>query len=185
MRGTPFPTTALPSPDPPRPTINDPGLWTWICPRRDSRMPRRTKSTRTASSTPATAKRPHPCAPPAITPDRAHFDALSPAAAKTAEALVGENMKIPDARGPISGGLFRLLADGTGDDSAAQGMLHDLIGLINGQLALTEDIIDDDDVQLTLFCLYELHYGGLDGVDERWEWNPGLIALRQLLEEPF
>jgi hypothetical protein len=94
-------------------------------------------------------------------------------------------MKIPDARGPISGGLFRLLADGTGDDSAAQGMLHDLTGLINGQLALTEDIIDDGDLQLTLFCLYELHYGGLDGVDDRWEWNPGLITLRHLLEEPF
>ena len=94
-------------------------------------------------------------------------------------------MKIPDARGPISGGLFRLLADGTGDDSAAQGMLHDLIGLINGQLALTEDIIDDGDLQLTLFCLYELHYGGLDGVDDHWEWNPGLITLRHLLEEPF
>jgi hypothetical protein len=64
-------------------------------------------------------------------------------------------------------------------------MLHDLTGLINGQLALTEDIIDDGDLQLTLFCLYELHYGGLDGVDDRWEWNPGLITLRHLLAEPF
>ena len=91
-------------------------------------------------------------------------------------------MKIPDARGPISGGLFRLLADGTGDVSAAQGALH---RLIEGQLALTDDVIDDGDVQLALFCLYELHYGGLDGVDNRWEWNPGLITLRQLLEEPF
>ena len=91
-------------------------------------------------------------------------------------------MKIPDARGPISDGLFRLLAGGTGDASAAQGALHDLI---EGQLPFAGDIIDDGDVQLTLFCLYELHYGGLDGVDDRWEWNPGLIALRQLLEEPF
>ncbi len=91
-------------------------------------------------------------------------------------------MKIPDARGPISGGLFRLLADGTGDDPAAQGALH---VSPKAQLALTDDVIDDGDVQLALFCLYELHYGGLDGVDDRWEWNPGLIALRQLLEEPF
>ena len=91
-------------------------------------------------------------------------------------------MKIPDARGPISGGLFRLLAGVPGDDSAAQGALHDLI---EGQLPLTNDIIDDGDMQLALFCLYELHYGGLDGVDDRWEWNPGLIAVRQLLEEPF
>jgi hypothetical protein len=57
--------------------------------------------------------------------------------------------------------------------------------LAAAQLPLIDDIIDDGDVQLSLFCLYELHYGGLDGVTDRWEWNPGLIALRQLLEEPF
>jgi hypothetical protein len=33
-----------------------------------------------------------------------------------------------------------------------------------------------------LFCLYELHYGGVDGVDERWEWHPDLIAFRSTLE---
>ena len=47
------------------------------------------------------------------------------------------------------------------------------------------DIIDDGDVQLALFCLYELHYGGLDGVGDRWEWHPGLIGIRHLLEDPF
>jgi hypothetical protein len=91
-------------------------------------------------------------------------------------------MKIPDARGPISGGLFRLLAGEPGEDSAAQGALH---ALTERRLQLVDDIIDDGDAQLALFCLYELHYGGLDGVDDRWEWNPGLITLRQLLEEPF
>ena len=91
-------------------------------------------------------------------------------------------MKIPDARGPISGGLFRLLAGGPSDDSAAHDALH---ALTERQLPLIDDIINDGDAQLALFCLYELHYGGLDGVDDRWEWNPGLITLRQLLEEPF
>lgn len=92
------------------------------------------------------------------------------------------NMTIPTARGPISAGLFRLLAGTPGDDAAA----HDaLSNLAEARLPLVDDIIDDGDVQLTLFCLYELHYGGLDGVTDRWEWNPGLIALRQLLEEPF
>ena len=91
-------------------------------------------------------------------------------------------MTIPHARGPISAGLFRLLDGGPGDDPAAMGSLHDLA---EAQLPLTDDIIDDGDVQLALFCLYELHYGGLDGVSDRWEWNPGLIALRQLIEEPF
>ena len=91
-------------------------------------------------------------------------------------------MKIPSARGPISTGLFRLLAGSPGDDAAAQGALQDLV---EAQLPLIDDIIGDDDLQLTLFCLYELHYGGLDGVTDRWEWNPGLITLRQLIEEPF
>ena len=27
-------------------------------------------------------------------------------------------------------------------------------------------------------CCYELHYRGLPGVDERWEWAPSLLALR-------
>ena len=91
-------------------------------------------------------------------------------------------MTIPTARGPISDGLFRLLAGSPGDDPAAMGALQDLAA---AQLSLTDDIIDDGDVQLSLFCLYELHYGGLDGVTDRWEWNPGLISLRQLIEETF
>jgi hypothetical protein len=43
----------------------------------------------------------------------------------------------------------------------------------------------DDDLQLTLFVCYELHYRGWDGVDERWEWNPSLLALRAAAEERF
>ena len=36
-----------------------------------------------------------------------------------------------------------------------------------------------------LYCCYELHYRGLPGVDERWEWSPSLLALRGVLEERF
>src|ERR1044071_9854375 len=43
----------------------------------------------------------------------------------------------------------------------------------------------DDDVQLALYCCYELHYRGFDDVDERWEWDPGLLALRARLEDVF
>jgi heme oxygenase-like protein len=91
-------------------------------------------------------------------------------------------VKIPEPRGPISDGLFGLLAGEPGADPTAQDTLH---RLVTGTLPVVGDVIDDGDVQLALSCLYELHYGGLDGVDDRWEWNPGLIALRQLLEEPF
>src|SRR5437870_5291531 len=47
------------------------------------------------------------------------------------------------------------------------------------------DPLADDDFQLALTLCYELHYRGLPGVDERWEWNPDLIALRVAFERQF
>ncbi len=44
------------------------------------------------------------------------------------------------------------------------------------------DVLADEDVQLTLTVLYELHYRGLDGVDDDWEWEPTSLDLRRLLE---
>src|SRR3954470_6712842 len=43
----------------------------------------------------------------------------------------------------------------------------------------------DEDLQLALYCCYELHYRGFDEVDPGWEWAPGLLAARAALEEPF
>ena len=47
------------------------------------------------------------------------------------------------------------------------------------------DPLADDDLHLALYCCYELHYRGLHGVDERWEWDPALLAFRARLEERF
>jgi hypothetical protein len=89
-------------------------------------------------------------------------------------------MNIPEPRGPISAGVIALLTAGAPEPAAGSG-LHTLVA---DRLSVIEDLIDDD-VQLALFCLYELHYGGLEGVDDRWEWHPGLIGIRHLMEEPF
>jgi hypothetical protein len=43
----------------------------------------------------------------------------------------------------------------------------------------------DDDFHLALYALYELHYRGFEGVDERWEWDPSLLRLRAELERRF
>ena len=48
-----------------------------------------------------------------------------------------------------------------------------------------EDPLADDDLQLALYVLYELHYRGFDEADERWEWEPSLLALRGALEACF
>jgi hypothetical protein len=42
-----------------------------------------------------------------------------------------------------------------------------------------------EDCQLALYLCYELHYRGLPGVDERWEWEPSLLAVRAELEQRF
>ncbi len=47
------------------------------------------------------------------------------------------------------------------------------------------DPLEDEDLQLALYLCYELHYRGLPGVDDRWEWEPSLLALRQGLETRF
>ncbi|KGM09008.1 iron-containing redox enzyme family protein [Cellulomonas bogoriensis] len=52
-------------------------------------------------------------------------------------------------------------------------------------VARAQDALCDDDVQTTLLTMYELHYRGLDGVDERWEWHPDLLAARAVLEDAF
>lgn len=78
-------------------------------------------------------------------------------------------MKLPSARGPVSASLIEALAHSPYDPD----LDHDL-----GE-------ITEEDLHLSLFVLYELHYRGWDGVDDLWEWQPGLLALRNKLEERF
>ena len=44
------------------------------------------------------------------------------------------------------------------------------------------DPLSDEDLQLALYLMYELHYRGLAGVDAEWEWEPSLLRLRRELE---
>jgi len=45
-----------------------------------------------------------------------------------------------------------------------------------------DEVTDDEDLQLSLTMLYELHYRGIDGVDPEWEWSGDLIEARRVLE---
>ncbi|WP_312856841.1 iron-containing redox enzyme family protein [Arthrobacter mobilis] len=90
-------------------------------------------------------------------------------------------MKTPDPRGPLSSALL----DALGSAPAAAPGLPALAEAAGTALEQTADIFRDEDVQLALFCLYELHYTGLDGVDAGWEWHPGLLAVRVRLEQAY
>src|SRR3954452_192558 len=80
--------------------------------------------------------------------------------------------RLPRARGPLS----HLVLD------ALRGQARTLTPL---DLPAPPDPLGDDDLHLALYCLYELHYRGFDGVDERWEWEPSLLAVRGRLEAVF
>jgi hypothetical protein len=45
--------------------------------------------------------------------------------------------------------------------------------------------LSGDDTQLFLYLCYELHYRGLRGVDDAWEWEPSLLRLRRSVESTF
>ncbi len=87
-------------------------------------------------------------------------------------------MPMPSARGPLSERLIALLSgnDGTaaGFAAAAQGMAAQHRG--------EHAIIFDDDAQLSLTLLYELHLQGIRGVPDQWEWDLDLLAGRAALE---
>jgi hypothetical protein len=42
-----------------------------------------------------------------------------------------------------------------------------------------------EDLQLALYCLYELHYRGFAGVPDDREWDPGLLTVRTAMELAF
>src|SRR3954470_6750415 len=74
---------------------------------------------------------------------------------------------VPAPRGPLSEALFDALRQAPHDLSAMPGAA------------------DDEDLHLALYCCYELHYRGFEGVDDRWEWEPSLLAFRAELERRF
>jgi hypothetical protein len=92
------------------------------------------------------------------------------------ESLTQRPMRLPRARGPVSGAVLAALG---GADA------RPLLAAVEQGLAATADLLLDDDLQLALFCLYELHYGGFEGVDDDLEWSPELLAARAPLERSF
>jgi len=78
---------------------------------------------------------------------------------------------LPEPRGPVSAALL--------------GILRKPPHPVAFPVAAPSDPLADEDLHLALYCLYELHYRGFDTVDDRWEWEPSLLALRAALEALF
>jgi len=83
----------------------------------------------------------------------------------------------------VSAELLSLLA--ADPDADADAGLRLLEQAVTAVLGGTPDILGDSDLQLSLFCLNALHYDGLDGVSDDWEWHTGLLSVRARLEAAF
>lgn len=94
---------------------------------------------------------------------RSYGDVLPPEAYASAP--------LPQARGPVSDWVLTTLSRAPGRCSMPP--------------TATDDPVTGDDNALALYVLYELHYRGLDGVDDEWEWQPELLAARHRLETDF
>lgn len=56
------------------------------------------------------------------------------------------------------------------------------IAAVARQALCTTQPLRSDDFQLAMALCYELHFQGLDGVDDAWEWHPDLLRLRAAME---
>jgi len=93
------------------------------------------------------------------------------AAVPSVSTVVHGAPTLPEARGPQS----RFVLDALRREPGPVGPAPDPV----------DDPILGDDAALALYCCYELHYRGFDGVDEAWEWEPSLIAFVRELERRF
>lgn len=75
---------------------------------------------------------------------------------------------LPQPRGPLSAAVLTMLR---GDPEPADGTAAaDPYG---------------DDLQLALYCCYEMHYRGFAGVPDEREWDVALLGLRRAMEQRF
>lgn len=86
-------------------------------------------------------------------------------------------MQLPRPRGPLSSAVTETLMGRAPLDTAR-------LVEVAARVAAA-DLLSDEDLHLTLWVLYELHYGGFEDVDDALEWDPDLIGLRRGLESRF
>jgi Iron-containing redox enzyme len=82
---------------------------------------------------------------------------------------------LPAPRGPLSIAVLDALRGSAAAPSVAE----------IGSAVVEQADPYGEDLQLALYCCYELHYQSFAGVDDDLEWDPGLLGLRRQLEQAF
>lgn len=79
-------------------------------------------------------------------------------------------MQLPRPRGPFSEHLFGQLVAVSPEPTPVE---------------VARGVLADEDLQISLWALYELSYRGFDDVDPAHEWSPALLTTRARLESAF
>lgn len=83
-------------------------------------------------------------------------------------------MKLPHSRGPVSTAIFDRLRNPLPTETP-----------VDAAITSATDALDNDDLHIALWVLYEMHYRSFDDVDDRCEWDPALLQVRAQLEAAF
>lgn len=123
----------------------------------------------------------HPPVAPAAEPADAPEPVTAPASATP-----------PTPRGPASTALLDLLLGRVERSSETMRSLagHADAALAEARFTATtagtpDALLHHDDLQLTLFLLYLLHYGPAPYVVDDFEWDPDLLVIRSRIEDEF
>jgi hypothetical protein len=81
---------------------------------------------------------------------------------------------LPEPRGPLSFAVLSMLRSAATSYTAPPGP---------ASLAQADEY--GEDLQLALYCCYELHYRGFAGVCEDLEWDPRVLTWPRQLERVF
>ncbi len=85
--------------------------------------------------------------------------------------MIAAEPLLPSPRGPLSAALITYLRG----DAAS----------LPCRPVRTSDAVADEDLQLALYCCYELHYRGFESVGSVREWDADVIRFRAGLERAF
>ena len=87
-------------------------------------------------------------------------------------------MRQPQPRGPLGENLLEVLREAPGTSRA-----QNLPAAAAAAVSRAESVLTDGDVQLGLFVLHTLQHRGIEGIDDRWETHPDVVAAREVLSD--
>ena len=93
--------------------------------------------------------------------------------------IVGDMTPELTPRGPVSAALLTALATDQHPESPAMRVVVDET---ERALAGADDLLTDEDLQLSLYIAYGLSYGDTVDADDEWEWDPQLVLARRRIE---